>query len=366
MAERKRRLGFTLVELLVVIAIIGILVALLLPAVQAARESARRMDCNNKLKQLGLALHTFHDTYKTFPPGQTDDDTGNLGWGFYILPYLEQRPTYDGISTNFSSVGPTVSTDPQPVPIVKTGNHPNIDSWALGGAGNQPWRIDANAAPVLNRQYTQRVMTAFLCPSNVLKNVDNDGYGVSHYVGVAGNALIANKNITWAGFQNCAYNGAAPDPAFRWHTMNGLLVFDNNNTASTLIRIQDATDGTSSTLLVGEVGLSQNVTLNNNNASNLPLWSGMNNQGGCNGAFMGSGLRVADVFFPLNCKYNPLVAPNNVLPQHESDLSFGSLHPGGAQFAIGDGSVQFVATNIDLIVYRNIASRNDGVQAQIP
>jgi prepilin-type N-terminal cleavage/methylation domain-containing protein len=357
---KRLRSGFTLVELLVVIAIIGILVALLLPAVQAAREAARRMDCNNKLKQLGLALHTFHDTYKTFPVGMTDDDTNNFGWGFYILPYVEQRAIYDGIQTNFASVNPTVTSNPQPVPIVKSGTHPNIDSWAMGGSGNQPWRIDANAAPVLNRKYTQNVMPAFLCPSNVLKSKDNNGYGVSHYVGVAGNVLNPANNISWAGIQGCANSN------FRGNRQNGLLLHANNNTESTLVRIQDATDGTSTTLMVGEIGLSQNVTLNNPNAANLPLWSGGNNDGGCTGRYMGSHLRVADVFFPLNLKYNPLVAPNNNAPQHESDLAFGSLHPGGAQFAIGDGSVQFLATNINVIVYRNLAARNDGLSAQIP
>lgn len=356
----RRRSGFTLVELLVVIAIIGILVALLLPAVQAAREAARRMDCNNKEKQLVLASQNFHDTYKTFAVGMTDDDTNNLGWGFYILPYMEQMATYDGISANFMAVPPAVSGNPQPIPIVKDGTHLNIDSWAQGGGGDQPWRIDANVAPVLNRQYTMRQMNAYLCPSNVLKPLDNDGYGVSHYVGNAGNALNPANNISWAAIQGCA------QAAFNGSVMNGVYTFDNNNTVSRLWRIQDVTDGTSNTFMLGEIGLSQNVQITNTNASNLPLWAGGNNQGGCNGAFMGAHLRICDFFFPLNCKYNPLVAPVNGLPQHESDLSFGSLHPGGAQFGMCDGSVQFISNTIDLNLYRNLAARNDGNAASIP
>ena len=90
MSQRsRRRFGFTLVELLVVIAIVGIFVVLLLPAVQTAREAARRTDCNNKLKQLGLAWHNFHDTYKVLSVGMTDNT--NVGWGFSILPYMKQQ-----------------------------------------------------------------------------------------------------------------------------------------------------------------------------------------------------------------------------------------------------------------------------------
>jgi len=93
--SRRRHGGFTLVELLVVIAIIGVLVALLLPAVQAARESARRMSCQNNLKQLGLALHSFHDAYAGFPPGRVNATATSSSWPPFILPYIEQKNLFE-------------------------------------------------------------------------------------------------------------------------------------------------------------------------------------------------------------------------------------------------------------------------------
>lgn len=103
MQSRPRRYGFTLIELLVVIAIIGVLVALLLPAVQAAREAARRMECSNNLRQLGVAMHNYHDSMRSFPPGfmavnHLGEVSGGWGWVVFIMPYLEQSPLRDKLS----------------------------------------------------------------------------------------------------------------------------------------------------------------------------------------------------------------------------------------------------------------------------
>ena len=133
-----RRTGFTLVELLVVIAIIGVLVALLLPAVQAAREAARRIDCADKLNSLGIALHNHHDTFNSFPPGMVDDDTNNIGWAVCILPFMENEPLFEVINGPFGKQ--TASPTVKPIIMNKTLiGHPNIDNWTgNGGTGYTP------------------------------------------------------------------------------------------------------------------------------------------------------------------------------------------------------------------------------------
>lgn len=121
------RRGFTLVELLVVIAIIGILIALLLPAVQAAREAARRSQCTNNLKQLGLGLHNYHDTLKTFPPGAVRRPSATCWtWSALLLPYIEQMPLYDALAPNGGSIPPATAGTPimTEVPVYRCPSSP--------------------------------------------------------------------------------------------------------------------------------------------------------------------------------------------------------------------------------------------------
>jgi len=363
-----RRTGFTLVELLVVIAIIGVLVALLLPAVQAAREAARRSDCSNKLKQLGIGLHNFHDTMGTFPPGMLDDDTATFGWAVSILPFIEQQPLYNQIDTIVGTFLPN-GTNPKPIMILKTSpSHPNVDNWAVVTAPNtqQPWRIDN--APT--QPFTKTILPSFFCPSNVFPKIDDDGYATSTYCGNVGNQKVSFGSNTAAGGPN--WNGCATVKAAN---QNGWFNHDNDNTVTLCQDMAAILDGTSNTIMLGEVAQSQNVSQVQTGTGNFPVWAGGNNDNGCNGWWMGSHLRFAGglinpngtvtmnlEFFINNKGTVPAVTSN----PHESDLCFGSYHPGGAQFAMGDGSVRFIPQTVNYTVYSAMGGRNDGLPFQLP
>ncbi len=195
--------GFMLIELLVVIAIIAILIALLLPAVQQAREAARRSTCQNQLKQIGLALHNYHDTHRTFPPGVVSVTGRNrLAWSTFILPFMDQAPLYKqmGVATN---------------------------NWA------EDWNhssIDVNSNSISDAaELAKTVLPAFICPSDSMAQV-NTKRRVDADVGPGDGDGTTETNV---GKSNYAITNAMGD----------------NNTKR---RIRDVTDGTSNTLLVGE------------------------------------------------------------------------------------------------------------------
>jgi prepilin-type N-terminal cleavage/methylation domain-containing protein len=213
MPENRRRVqaGFTLLELLVVIAIIAVLIGLLLPAVQKVREAAARVRCANNLKQVGLALHAYHDAIGGFPPGHRDprplpDFGPGWGWAAYLLPYLEQDNLYRALGVNSQQLG--------------------------GGANLAP------ATPL-----TQTALGVFICPSDPgpLTNPYYDFHGKSNYRGVGGsNWKMQNTPIGYV-----------------WS--DGLLNDSANGTfwRNSRVRLADITDGTSNTLVVGETALDQ-------------------------------------------------------------------------------------------------------------
>jgi prepilin-type N-terminal cleavage/methylation domain-containing protein/prepilin-type processing-associated H-X9-DG protein len=338
------RSAFTLVELLVVIAIIGILVALLLPAVQAAREAARRSSCSNNLKQIGLGFQNFHDTYKNFPTGMTDDDTKNFGWGTYILPFMEQAPLWDKIN---GQVQQSAQATGYPIKLFTTTtlNRPNNTS---GNVDNWPILQIDNVAM---RPFATLILEPYLCPSNPLPKKDdpanNWDRGTSHYVACNGprpQLIISGYTYQCAG----TFSGAR---------QQGMITWDNNNTNTWCRGMHECIDGTSNTFLVGEVGKSTNriePTITNN--GNFPVWAGGNDDQGCNVQWCGSTLRFCDDVHFLNRKDDT----------QESTLSFGSYHPGGAQFVLVDGSVRFVPNTINLLIYTYLGDRRDEQPVQLP
>ena len=341
MTASSRSPGFTLIELLVVIAIIAILIALLLPAVQQAREAARRSQCKNNLKQYGLALQNFHDNMGNFPLGRPDDDNRNYGWGLYILPYMDQTAAYNAIKN-----------DPLRVVLWPKGGNPfldpytgatiaNIDNYGQGTATCQAC-INGNHG----NSMAKRVMPFAVCPSDILPAVDNNGYGKSNYCGSVG-ALPANTAISAMDGSACGtHNGLA---------QNGILPYAKSNTAVWVVNMRDVKDGTSNTIMVGEVSESLRVGLTGANAP-FPTWVSANNDGGCGFRSGGSGLRLAGSFAPRN----QTALKINDRTSIDSDACFGSQHAGGATFLLVDGSVRFISQNIDVDnVYPRLGARND-------
>jgi len=303
---RARRSGFTLVELLVVIAIIGVLVALLLPAVQAAREAARRTQCSNQLKQLVLSLHNYHDTHRTFPPSGIPSNS--LGWHVLILPFIEQSALHEQV--NFNQGQYSAGTD-------KRG--PGKNEIALN-------RIEG-----------------FLCPSSGSFETKSAGEAIAgtnpyttHYYGITG--PVGTNPAT-----NQAYSCINETNTGWGHFCN-----DGTMPIATGINLSAILDGTSNTLLLGE--------LSRNEVSVLRSW--------VRGPYP-----YTTSFDPAGnyatCSAKSIQYPINSGLGRFNEYAFGSHHPGGAQFALADGSVRFLSENISLDAYRGLASRNGGELASL-
>jgi len=323
--------GFTLIELLVVIAIIAVLIALLLPAVQQARESARRTQCKNNLKQLGLALHNYHDTFKKFPVnrmgnrGAIPNGFGSVGWLAMILPYIDQGPLYNSIDFSDQTGGTAGS-----------------------GGNNRMAILTGSAANVAARR---RVLPAFLCPSNPQEGlVTNQGGGGDDWgSGIDGGRTDYVGNMGWmhAGHRDCPqgiyggnWNGAAWADADFGITSTG--------TPTTLggcngvigwqgcVGINQISDGTSTTLAVIEDHHWMNKATPAN-AEGDSLWMGP--------------YAIHSVKMPINWD-----------PQANGGRDFrcdqwSSIHTGGAHGLLCDGSVRFVSENVAWQVRQALGTR---------
>jgi prepilin-type N-terminal cleavage/methylation domain-containing protein len=323
----RRAAAFTLVELLVVIAIIGILVALLLPAVQAAREAARRAQCVNNLKQLALGCHLHADAKKVFPYG--GKVSNQLSWRPYILPYIEETAIADemeaknAFENGTADLGPNNEGDSQP----SGGLHKGLYFAAK-------YKIQLFLCPTAAEHERSAKGSSTL--------TDGTGCYVSHYAGVAGPVTAPGGRVYRI---NPRFPGAAnPAQPRGGSSDHGLLVYDYQ------VRSGRATDGLSNTFLIGELVDYDHI----NNYFLGDAWV----------RGVGFGYNVRDFVSGLrNLRY----AINSPIPANEgNNTAFTSLHPSGTHFAFGDGSVTFISEDIDIVLYQGLGSRDGSEVAEIP
>lgn len=316
MSRRSR--GFTLIELLVVIAIIAILIALLLPAVQQAREAARRSQCKNNFKQIGLALHNYHDTFSVFPYATSNASSSSgtptgtnvlnhTGW-VMLLPMMDQGPLYNQFNFSWATGTRNVSGG-----TVAGGTDPNVNT---------------------NLDLSKNLLKVLLCPSD-------DGPQVYTSANTSYGCGVTDSARSSYGFSVATGNGGT-----MWGSSNrqtrALFGLNSNS------RFRDMTDGSSNTVAVVE--------------TTLDVDDGETQSWACS-SHVGQGINLAasrGINNWLCCSWR---SPPNQQFQPGRNGEWGepgSLHPGGIHVLMGDGAVRFLSENIDSVTRTNLARISDG------
>jgi prepilin-type N-terminal cleavage/methylation domain-containing protein len=323
--RRRRQCGFTLIELLVVIAIIAVLIALLLPAVQQAREAARRTSCRNNMKNLGLAIHNYHDTFRVFPYAWGSNQEA---WSALILPQLEQGPLYSTLVWRNSEF---MTWD------TITSSHFAWPNKVACGTLLPVLRCPSMAQPmhVSNQGIPDRVPTSYRTVSSGYASSDDASTRVAPY-------------------------NVAPYSSLESADTNGELDGIIYGASSTSLR--DVRDGSSNTLMLGESYTEYNYSKDsqgmdywaffvpqlNPDPTGPRTWAPGSKNGTEHTEVAGS------MVVPINSRLNPLMS--GVL----MEMSFGSYHTGGAFFVLGDGSVRFLSENIDINLCHSLGTRSGG------
>jgi len=353
---RRQQGGFTLVELLVVIAIIGVLVALLLPAVQAAREAARRMSCGNNLKQQGLALQNYHDTYKVFPPALLNSGRWTQGNNFSNGTY-EGEYTAGG-SFSYEMHGGTLNTTGWAMLLPFLEQTPLHDKYNFDiPGGRSDWRAKIDREP--NNTYYERLVAGaeldvLMCPSHTKAGQHRKRGGRVYPLENA----YRTSYLFSTGWRT-DYN--APWVADQRHWLQG--VFGNSGAA----KIRDITDGTSNTIAIGEAH-GGNGEYEKTSWVYGP-WGLVGTHTCCHGRIVG---RTYDLNHHTwdgrnGTNYQKDWGLNSVWRQNAAKTKtksyawvFSSSHPGGGQFVMADGAVKMISENIDYKAYCFLAYIHDG------
>jgi prepilin-type N-terminal cleavage/methylation domain-containing protein/prepilin-type processing-associated H-X9-DG protein len=328
------RRGFTLVELLVVIAIIAVLAALLMPAVQQAREAARRSQCLNNMNQLGLAMHNYHDQWGSFPIGALHSQTPGLsrrldrGSSFFVglLPFIEQSNLYNELSDA-----------------------------AAGGIGNTDVSNNVNG-----NVFDGQMFAVLSCPSSTLPRMTDplattpSGIMMPTYVGISGAATQAG----------------GPNPQSE-PTYKGVMASSGVLVPNRSVNFADITDGATNTMMIAEQSAfardaaGNKVDLRSSNSHGA--WVGSTGSG-----IPGNGLwfctnfetwNITTVRYPVNhldATAALASGASGLGPADGANRPIQSIHPGGANIVLSDGSVRFLSESIDYTLLTNLANRNDG------